>query len=70
MTATGYYMTTSTSGTSATWSSNNVVYSPVTGQYAIDPGSTVKAAPPKPKSNLTRLHDRVEATCARARLAA
>lgn len=53
-----------TSATTSSWSNNVYV---TYGGLSVAP---VKAAPPRRKTNLARLHDRVEATCAKARLAA
>jgi hypothetical protein len=67
MAALGLYTTNTT--TNAGWAGNyvaNVSYGGAgSGSYA-----TFNPEPPRPKSNLARLHDRVEATCAKARLAA
>lgn len=67
-----YY--TSSSTATGTWANNAyfvtsapVMSGPVT--YGYDPAG-VPVAVPAPKTNLQRLHDRVEATCAKARLAA
>jgi hypothetical protein len=61
-----YYTTSSSTGTMimpSTYGSGLVTYAPS------PPPAPVKAAP-RQATNLTRLHDRVEATCAKARLAA
>lgn len=65
MTALPMYTTTTAS---ASWTNNVVFYGG--SSSAVTVGYDPPKVKPRPKTNLERLHDQVEATCARARLAA